>query len=55
MRDTGCMLWKIFVVLLVAWLVLLVSRHTFGGAAHALFVAAIVIGLFQILWRREAI
>ena len=50
-----CMLWKVFAALLAGWLVLVVSRHTFGGAAHIVFVAAVVIGLFQILWRREAI
>jgi hypothetical protein len=49
------MLWKVFTIVLVAWLILLVSRHTFGGAAHALFLGAIAIGLFQILWRQEAI
>jgi hypothetical protein len=49
------MLWKVFVGLLVVWLVLLVSRYTFGGFGHILFVIAIVIGLVQILWRRQAI
>jgi hypothetical protein len=49
------MLWKVFVVLLVAWLVLFVSRHTFGGTVHGLFVAAILIGLYQILWNKQAI
>jgi hypothetical protein len=48
-------LWKILVALLVVWLILLVSRHTLGGYAHILFVAAVVIGLYQILWRRRAI
>jgi hypothetical protein len=48
-------LWKVLVTLLIAWLILLVSRHTFGGYAHILFVAAVVIGLIQILWRRQAI
>lgn len=49
------MLWKVLAALLVAWLILLVSRHTFGGFAHLLFVAAVIIGLVQILWRKEAI
>jgi hypothetical protein len=49
------MLWKVFVALLVIWLVLLVSRHTLNGWAHVIFVAAVLLGLFQILWRREAI
>jgi hypothetical protein len=48
-------LWKIFTALLIVWLVLLVSRHVFGGYAHILFVAAVVLGLIQILWRRRAI
>jgi hypothetical protein len=48
-------LWKILVALLIAWLILLVSRHTLNGYAHILFVAAVVIGLYQILWRRQAI
>jgi hypothetical protein len=48
-------LWKVFVALLVVWLILLVSRHTYGGFGHILFVVAIVIGLVQILWRRQAI
>lgn len=49
------MLWKVFVVLLVTWLVLIVSRVTLGGAIHLLFVADVLIGLFQILWRRQAV
>ncbi|MES1260132.1 MAG: DUF5670 family protein [Acidobacteriota bacterium] len=48
-------LWKVFVALLVSWLVLVVSRHVFGGYAHILFVAAVALGLVQILWRRRAI
>lgn len=49
------MLWAVFVATLVGWLILLVSRHTFGGGAHILFLAAIAIGLIQILWRRRPI
>jgi hypothetical protein len=49
------MLWKVLVALIVAWLILLVSRHTLGGFAHILFVAAVVVGLVQILWRRQVI
>jgi hypothetical protein len=49
------MLWTVFVMMLVTWLVLLVSRHTFGGWAHVLFVGAVVLGLVQILWRRRVI
>ncbi len=49
------MLWYVLVVLLVSWLILLVSRYTFGGAAHILFVGAVAVGLYQILWRRSAI
>jgi hypothetical protein len=48
-------LWKLLSGLLITWLILLVSRYTFGGYAHILFVAAVAIGLFQILWRRQAI
>ena len=49
------MLWKVFVALLVLWLVLLVSRNVFGGYAHILFVVAVGIGLVQILWRKRVI
>lgn len=49
------MLWKIFIALFAAWLVLMVSRNTFAGGVHILFVVAVLLGLFQILWRREAI
>jgi hypothetical protein len=49
------MLWTVFVAMLVGWLVMVVSRHTFGGWAHGLFAGAVVLGLIQILWRREVI
>lgn len=49
------MLWKVFVGILLLWLVLVVSRNLFGGYVHVLFVAAVVIGLVQILWRRRVI
>ncbi len=49
------MLWKVFVAILLLALVLVVSRHDFGGYVHVLFVAAVVIGLVQILWRRQVI
>ena len=54
-HNEGVMLWKVFVALLVLWLVLLVSRNVFGGYAHILFVVAVGIGLVHILWRKRVI
>jgi len=48
------MLWTVFVILLVAWLILLVAQVTLGGAIHILFVAALAIGLAQIISGRQA-
>jgi hypothetical protein len=49
------MLWTIFVILLIAWLLGLVSSYTFGGFIHILLVVALVVLLFQLLSGRRAI
>ena len=46
-------MWTAVVTLLVIWLVLIVSRHTFEGWGHGFMVAAVVLGLFQILAGRK--
>jgi hypothetical protein len=43
------MLWKLAVVLLLLWLVLLTAQIRLGGWSHSLFVAVILIGVVQIL------
>jgi hypothetical protein len=48
------MLWTIFVILLVAWLLGLVSSYTLGGFIHLLLVIALVVLVFQLITGRRA-
>ena len=50
------MLWTIFVILLVAWLLGLVTSYTLGGFIHLLLVVALVILVVNLITgRRTAI
>ena len=47
------MLWTIFVILLVAWLLGLVSSYTLGGFIHILLVIALVILVINLIGGRR--
>ena len=47
------MLWTIFVILLVAWLLGLVSSYTLGGFIHILLVVALVILVINLISGRR--
>ena len=47
------MLWRIFVILLVLWLLGLVSSYTLGGFIHILLVIAIVVLIIQLISGRR--
>jgi hypothetical protein len=47
------MLWTIFVILLVAWLLGLVSSYTLGGFIHILLVLALVILVINLISGRR--
>jgi hypothetical protein len=51
----GCMLWTIFVILLVLWLVGVVSSYTLGGFIHILLVVAIVVLLINLIQGRRVV
>jgi len=48
------MLWTIFVILLIAWLLGIVSSYTLGGFIHLLLVVALVVLLINIISGRRA-
>ena len=48
-----CMLWTIFVILMILWLLGLVSGYTIGGFIHVLLVIAIVVVLVRIIQGRR--
>lgn len=48
------MLWTIFVILLVAWLLGLVSSYTLGGYIHILLVMAVVVLVINLITGRRA-
>ncbi|MCU1330794.1 MAG: hypothetical protein JWN34_6164 [Bryobacterales bacterium] len=47
------MLWKLVALLLVTWLVLLTAKIRLGGWSHALFLAVILLGVFEIMRGRR--
>ena len=49
------MLWKIFVILLVLWLLGVVSSYTIGGFIHLLLVLALVVLLINIIGGRRTV
>lgn len=48
------MLWTIFVILLIAWLLGIVSSYTLGGFIHLLLIVALVVLLINIITGRRA-
>jgi hypothetical protein len=49
------MLWTIFVILIVAWLLGVVSSYTLGGFIHLLLLLAIAVVLFRIIQGRKPV
>jgi hypothetical protein len=49
------MLWKIFVILLVLWLLGVVSSYTMGGFIHILLVLAVIALIFQLISGRRTV
>ena len=49
------MLWTIFVILLVAWLLGMVSSYTLGGFIHILLVVAVVILILRLVSGRRVV
>lgn len=49
------MLWTIFVILVVAWLLGMVSSYTFGGFLHLLLVLAVAVVLINIIQGRRPV
>ena len=47
------MLWKIFVIILVLWILGFVSSYTLGGLIHILLVVAVIILIVQIVSGRR--
>jgi hypothetical protein len=49
------MLWTIFVILLIAWLLGMVSSYTLGGFIHLLLLLAIGIVLIRVIQGRKPV
>lgn len=49
------MLWTIFVILIVAWLLGVVSSYTLGGFIHLLLLLAIAVVLIRIIQGRKPV
>ena len=49
------MLWTIFMILLVAWLLGLVSGYTLGNFIHILLVIALVVLVYQLVTGRRVV
>jgi len=49
------MLWTIFVILIVAWALGLVSGYTVGSFVHVLLVVALVVLVFQLVTGRRSV
>jgi hypothetical protein len=54
-RVEECMLWTIFVILLVLWLLGMVSSYTLGGFIHVLLVIALAIVLIRVIQGRRPV
>src|SRR5438094_5307895 len=50
-----CMLWTIFVILLIMWLLGMVSGYAFGGFIHILLIVAIVVVLIRVIQGRTPV
>jgi len=49
------MLWTIFVILIIAWALGLVSGYTVGSYIHLLLLIALIVLVFQLLAGRRSI
>ena len=49
------MLWTIFLILIIAWALGLVSGYTIGNFIHVLLVIALVVLVFQLITGRRAL
>ena len=49
------MLWTIFVILIIAWALGLVSGYTVGSYIHLLLLIALVVLVFQLLAGRRSV
>jgi hypothetical protein len=49
------MLWTIFVILVVAWLLGMVSSYTLGGFIHLLLILAIAVFLINVIQGRRVV
>jgi hypothetical protein len=49
------MLWTIFVILMIAWLLGMVSSYTFGGFLHLLLLLAVAVVLINIIQGRRPV
>jgi hypothetical protein len=49
------MLWTIFLILLIAWLLGMVSSYTLGGFLHLLLVLAVAVVLINIIQGRRPV
>ncbi len=49
------MLWTIFLILIVAWVLGLVSGYTVGNFIHLLLVVALAILIFQLVTGRRSV
>lgn len=49
------MLWTIFVILLVAWLLGLVTSYTLNGFIHVLLVIAVAVLLIRVIQGRRPV
>jgi len=49
------MLWTIFIILIVAWLLGMVTSYTIGGYIHILLLLALISAAVQLLNGRRAI
>ena len=49
------MLWTIFVILVVAWLLGVVTSYTLGGFIHLLLLVAICVVLIRVIQGRKPI
>jgi hypothetical protein len=49
------MLWTIFIILLVAWLLGLVSGYTIGGFLHVLLAVALIVLIIRLVQGRSPV
>lgn len=49
------MLWTIFVILMIAWLLGVVTSYTLGGFIHLLLVVALAVMLIRIIQGRSPV